>query len=532
MNYSSSTTARALGDVSITRVAYKRASMLFRSALKSECGSVLIALTLFTVVFFPSLSFANDWKLVNQSPSLSAAPAGGEAENATGLPNGVQPLSVYSRRSKIPLASDPMEFVYKVVKRDSKWTYVTFQKPTVLAWVSSEFVTSDARTGQLKATDRLRLRINPNMDSRILGFVQKGGVLVSSKNTQGQFIGVYAPLSFEFALDSASLKTFQSDLTQNEPRVEPNISVSTANRSVGSFLKESNFQGPGSEGSDLERMGNNEAKVDLPPLDPPKPKLLVVANTAQPPKPVLGALVSGDTGYKIAAGDAISLQVFGEPDLSASSLRVPLTGQVGFPLIGTIKVSGMRIDQVEREVKRRLQSGYIKDPRLSVTIAEYRPVFVKGAVKKVGQFPYAEGLDVARLLVLAELKSSAKRNSVSLSRDNKVIAEGLPVDSGVQVKPGDVISVEQEFGTNSENNSAFVYLHGEVKNPGAYEFVRGLTVEKAVVLAGGFSLRASKKRISITREVPNQLVPQTIKKAKLFEPVQPDDIIDVGASWF
>ncbi len=44
-----------------------------------------------------------------------------------------------------------------------------------------------------------------------------------------------------------------------------------------------------------------------------------------------------------------------------------------------------------------------------------------------------------------------------------------------------------------------IYVLGEVKKPGQYAFVSGMTVQKAVALAEGFTYRASESRVEITR---------------------------------
>ncbi len=43
------------------------------------------------------------------------------------------------------------------------------------------------------------------------------------------------------------------------------------------------------------------------------------------------------------------------------------------------------------------------------------------------------------------------------------------------------------------------FIQGEVTSPGSYAFEEGLTVRKAIALAGGFTERASKKKIYLTR---------------------------------
>jgi protein involved in polysaccharide export with SLBB domain len=72
------------------------------------------------------------------------------------------------------------------------------------------------------------------------------------------------------------------------------------------------------------------------------------------------------------------------------------------------------------------------------------------------------------------------------------------------------------------------YINGEVKNPGSYPYKKGLTVEKAVVLAGGFTERASKKIISLVSENDKRFN----KAAVLDDNIQPGDVITVSESFF
>ena len=77
-------------------------------------------------------------------------------------------------------------------------------------------------------------------------------------------------------------------------------------------------------------------------------------------------------------------------------------------------------------------------------------------------------------------------------------------------------------------------MHGEVASPGEYKFRSGLTVEKAIVLAGGFTIRGSRKKISVTRydgKGTNE-EPEKVKKVKLYTEIKPGDVINVGATWF
>lgn len=73
------------------------------------------------------------------------------------------------------------------------------------------------------------------------------------------------------------------------------------------------------------------------------------------------------------------------------------------------------------------------------------------------------------------------------------------------------------------------YIKGEVNRPGGYSFVVGLTVAKAVALAGGFTARASERSITLVRESDPE---RPIEAISANTPILPGDIITVGESFF
>lgn len=72
------------------------------------------------------------------------------------------------------------------------------------------------------------------------------------------------------------------------------------------------------------------------------------------------------------------------------------------------------------------------------------------------------------------------------------------------------------------------YISGEVKKPGSYPFRKDLTVEKAVVLAGGFTERASRSKISLISEEDKSVA----KTVALNDKIRPGDVITVSESFF
>jgi len=73
------------------------------------------------------------------------------------------------------------------------------------------------------------------------------------------------------------------------------------------------------------------------------------------------------------------------------------------------------------------------------------------------------------------------------------------------------------------------FINGQVMTSGGFPYIPGLTVRKAVSLAGGFKERASKEKIFLIREDDPT---QTPKRVDLNASVNPGDIITVEESFF
>ena len=73
------------------------------------------------------------------------------------------------------------------------------------------------------------------------------------------------------------------------------------------------------------------------------------------------------------------------------------------------------------------------------------------------------------------------------------------------------------------------YIIGEVRAPGSYPFVNGITVLNAVAIAGGFTYRARENRMMIIRAADparekTQATPETV--------VLPGDVIEIPQRFF
>jgi polysaccharide export outer membrane protein len=73
------------------------------------------------------------------------------------------------------------------------------------------------------------------------------------------------------------------------------------------------------------------------------------------------------------------------------------------------------------------------------------------------------------------------------------------------------------------------FILGEVTAPGQYPYVANMTAETAVAIAGGFSPRADKRKVVLTRSVNGQAYRGP---APLTFPVRPGDTIVIAERWF
>jgi polysaccharide export outer membrane protein len=73
------------------------------------------------------------------------------------------------------------------------------------------------------------------------------------------------------------------------------------------------------------------------------------------------------------------------------------------------------------------------------------------------------------------------------------------------------------------------FILGEVTTPGQYPYVANMTAETAVAIAGGFSPRADKRKIQLTRNTPGQSFKGDVP---LNYPIRPGDTVVVKERWF
>jgi protein involved in polysaccharide export with SLBB domain len=154
-------------------------------------------------------------------------------------------------------------------------------------------------------------------------------------------------------------------------------------------------------------------------------------------------------GYRLGAGDLISINVYDELDLSLE-VRIGLSGQISYPLLGDVVVSGLTPKLLEEKLTLGLEGPYLVEPSISVSILEYRPFYVIGEVKKPGSYSFHPGLTVDKAISISGgFTDRASKKSIYVIHDsdinNPTRKEKQSVELYDVIRPGDVVTIEQGF---------------------------------------------------------------------------------------
>ena len=103
--------------------------------------------------------------------------------------------------------------------------------------------------------------------------------------------------------------------------------------------------------------------------------LLVGCTTSRPPLMDDPAAVAED--YRIGAGDTVNIVVYGEPEMTMKFI-VDKSGTINFPYIGVLGLKDKTPEQVNIELTQRLRNGYMVNPMVTVSLAEFRKFYVSG----------------------------------------------------------------------------------------------------------------------------------------------------------
>lgn len=148
--------------------------------------------------------------------------------------------------------------------------------------------------------------------------------------------------------------------------------------------------------------------------------------------------------YRLGAGDTVNIVVYGEPEMTMKFI-VDKSGTINFPYIGALVLKDKTAEQVNIELAQRLRDGYMINPMVTVSVAEFRKYFVSGEVKSPNGFAYEPGLTVEKAIAQAGgFTDRADRKDINIRKaGSHQLLEN--VDLTHSVRPGDVVIIGEGF---------------------------------------------------------------------------------------
>lgn len=149
--------------------------------------------------------------------------------------------------------------------------------------------------------------------------------------------------------------------------------------------------------------------------------------------------------YLLDSGDRLRVTVF-EQDSLTNTYAVDQAGYIAFPLVGGVAARGRTTQQIESDIARKLQEGYLREPDVSVEIDRYRPIFVMGEVGAAGQYEYVPGMTVQKAIAAAGgFSPRGNQANVDITRQiNGEVMTGRVLVSD-PLFPGDTVYVRERL---------------------------------------------------------------------------------------
>ena len=151
------------------------------------------------------------------------------------------------------------------------------------------------------------------------------------------------------------------------------------------------------------------------------------------------------TSPVLQAGEKLKITVFGEDRLTGD-YQIDPAGNLSLPLAGTIRAAGLGKRELEQRLAAKFQGEYLRDPKVTVDVADFRPFYILGEIAKPGEYPYKGGLDVMSAIALAGGSTyRASRGAVLIKHADESQFREYPLSPAIPVMPGDLIRLPERY---------------------------------------------------------------------------------------
>lgn len=160
---------------------------------------------------------------------------------------------------------------------------------------------------------------------------------------------------------------------------------------------------------------------------------------------LVAATTNAQQAYLLGPGDQLRVNVYEEDDVSGE-FEISDQGHISLPLIGPVQATGITLQELEKRVRLAFQDGYIRDPKISIEVLNYRPFYVIGEVNAPGSYPYRSGLSVLTAVAMGGgYTFRADEDDITVKRAGTTSGDPIKVSPDTIILPGDVVRVGERL---------------------------------------------------------------------------------------
>ena len=210
--------------------------------------------------------------------------------------------------------------------------------------------------------------------------------------------------------------------------------------------------------------------------------------------------------YRLDIGDQLRVESPTEPTLNQPETIAPpdiigliiqQDGTISLRMLGPVKVAGLTVDQVRRDLQDRYKK-FFRDPQINIVPYTFN-LKLKDIRDSVDR-RYGSGGQAQSVRVTPE-------GTVQLSGIGSVPVQGLTID---ELKREVDRRYIDRFGEGlevtpilTERATRYLYVVGEVKTPGRYTLERPTTLMGAIAMSGGWNVGANLNHVVVFRRDDN-----------------------------
>ena len=164
-----------------------------------------------------------------------------------------------------------------------------------------------------------------------------------------------------------------------------------------------------------------------------------------------------DSPYILGPQNLIQIKVFGEADTN-QIYRVDEEGYIKHSLLGRVKVGGYTVEEIERNLEKKLDGDYILNPHVTVFVLEFSHFSIIGEVRKPGNYELSGKISIIRAISIAGgftpvadqrsvkiMRKNGNGGESSISVDTTRITQRGDISAEVYLQADDVIVIPKSF---------------------------------------------------------------------------------------